>query len=211
MWLIFTFWGPGHIFGVDEARFFKFGLQIERKEYWHYTWGAFKVTWPLKILGNKCYCLRNGARQTYSYNGRLTGNHVSYWMAPISMTLSDPEMSLQPFLTHIHQWIWCVLSMLCVYIDGKVSIVFNRNCVPKNDKLLKVRCPTSSHIHCNSGSVKEMARDTHCHYTPPIGGIIWPIYSCHFQWPWMTLKVMCLMQDLSNAIRRTFMRHLARV
>jgi len=30
--------GPAdHIFGADEARHFKFGLQIERKEYCHYT------------------------------------------------------------------------------------------------------------------------------------------------------------------------------
>jgi len=28
--------GPDHIFGADEARHFKFGLQIEREEYWHY-------------------------------------------------------------------------------------------------------------------------------------------------------------------------------
>jgi len=33
----YIFWGPGHIVGWDEARHFKFGLQIERKEYWHYT------------------------------------------------------------------------------------------------------------------------------------------------------------------------------
>ena len=42
-----------------------------------------------------------------------------------------------------------------------------------------------------------------------IWNIIWPIYLCHFQWPWMTLKVIQLMQNLSNAIRRTFVRHLA--
>ena len=35
-WLISTFRGPGHISGADEARHFKFGLQIEHKEYWHY-------------------------------------------------------------------------------------------------------------------------------------------------------------------------------
>jgi len=34
--------GQGHvtnlyILGADEARHFKFGLLIERKEYWHYT------------------------------------------------------------------------------------------------------------------------------------------------------------------------------
>jgi len=35
--LISTFWGLGNIIEADEARHFKFGLQIERKEYWHYT------------------------------------------------------------------------------------------------------------------------------------------------------------------------------
>jgi len=33
---ISTFWGPGHIFGVDEARRFKFGLQVERS-WWRGT------------------------------------------------------------------------------------------------------------------------------------------------------------------------------
>jgi len=32
-----TFWGQSYIFGADEARHFKFGLQTECKEYWHYT------------------------------------------------------------------------------------------------------------------------------------------------------------------------------
>jgi len=36
-----TFRGPSHISGADEARHFKFGLQIERKEYWHYTCLSF--------------------------------------------------------------------------------------------------------------------------------------------------------------------------
>jgi len=54
--------GPRPYFGTDEAKYFKFGLQIERKEYWHYTCylkfcsmgGAFRITWPPKILGSKC-------------------------------------------------------------------------------------------------------------------------------------------------------------
>jgi len=36
--------------------------------------------------------------------------------------------------------------MLCIYMDGKVSMLFNRNCFPKNDRLFKVRHPTGSHI-----------------------------------------------------------------
>jgi len=34
---ISTFWGQGNTFEADEARHFKFGLQIERKEYYRYT------------------------------------------------------------------------------------------------------------------------------------------------------------------------------
>jgi len=33
----FYIFGTGHIFGADEARHFKFGLQTERKEYCYYT------------------------------------------------------------------------------------------------------------------------------------------------------------------------------
>jgi len=46
--------------------------------------------------------------------------------------------------------------------------------------------------------------------TPLIESIIWSIDLCHLQWPWMTLKVICQFQDLSNAIQRTFVRHFAR-
>jgi len=30
--------GPSHIFGADEATLFEFGLQIERTQYYHYTY-----------------------------------------------------------------------------------------------------------------------------------------------------------------------------
>jgi len=36
-WPISTFCGPQAMSGADEARYFKFGLQIERKEYYHYN------------------------------------------------------------------------------------------------------------------------------------------------------------------------------
>jgi len=32
---IFPFWLPGHIFQAGEARDFKFGLQVDRNEYYH--------------------------------------------------------------------------------------------------------------------------------------------------------------------------------
>jgi len=45
-------------------------------------------------------------------------------------------------------------------MDGKVPMVFNRNCFSKKERLFKVRCIAGSHVHHKSGSVKEMARDT---------------------------------------------------
>ena len=62
-WPISTFLGPGHIFEADEARHFKFRLQIERKKssiaithvkVLQYA-GVFRVTWLLKIFAkNVC-------------------------------------------------------------------------------------------------------------------------------------------------------------
>ena len=46
--------------------------------------------------------------------------------------------------------------------------------------------------------------------TPLIESIIWSIDLCHLQWPWMTLNVIRQLQDLSNAIQQTFVRHSAR-
>ena len=37
IWPISTFWAQAIFFGADEARHFKFGLQIELNEHWHYT------------------------------------------------------------------------------------------------------------------------------------------------------------------------------
>jgi len=47
-------------------------------------------------------------------------------------------------------------------MDGKVSMVFNRNCFFfKNERLFKVRRFTCGHVHRKSGSVKEMLQDRH--------------------------------------------------
>ena len=122
-------------------------------------------------------------------------SHMSYGMALLSMTLTDIECHFNSYSS---------MNVTRITYDGKVSMVFNRSCFPKV-RLFKVTRPTGNHIHRKSG-----ARQTHCYYTPLIGSIILPIYSCHFQWPSMTLKVTRIMQSLSNAIRRTFVRHLAR-
>jgi len=79
------------------------------------------------------------------------------------MTLSDLECHFScfwTFLTPVHQWIWQVLTTRCVYMDEKVSVIFNINCFPKNERHFKVRPPISSHVHRKTGRTKKMARDT---------------------------------------------------
>jgi len=85
-------------------------------------------------------------------------SYMSYRMALILMTLSDPECHFScfwTFLTPIHQRIWQVLTTLCVYVDEKVSVIFNRNCFPKNERRFNVRPPTGSHVHRKTGNMKK--------------------------------------------------------
>jgi len=64
---------------------------------------------------------------------------------------------------------------------------------------------------CKSGSIKETVLDRHLVTIRTINRkFIWPIDSCHFQWPWTTLKVIRLLQDLWTAIRLTCVRRFAR-
>ena len=37
----------------------------------------------------------------------------------------------ETFRTPTHQWIWHVLTTLCIYMNEKVSVVFNHNCFRK--------------------------------------------------------------------------------
>ena len=139
-------------------------------------------------------------------------------MAPISMTLSDLECHFSCFsvcLSPIHQWIWHVLTTLCVYMDGKVSVVFNRNCVWKM-RLFEVRSPTGSHVHRKSGSIKDIVqyitlllhiinRKYHMAYWF-VPFLYWLV---PFLMTWMTLKVIRLLQDLWNATLGIFVQHSA--
>jgi len=54
-WPISAFWGSGHIFGADEAKHFKFGLQIERKEYYHYILYVGLQTDIIRLLTGLLY------------------------------------------------------------------------------------------------------------------------------------------------------------
>jgi len=54
--------------------------------------------------------------------------------------------------------------MLCVYINGKISVVFNRNCFPKMKDFSRLAPPLAgSHVHRKSGRpiIKEMVQERH--------------------------------------------------
>jgi len=54
-----------------------------------------------------------------------------------------------------------LLTMLGVYMDGKVSMVFNHNCFLKNDRLLEVRRPIQAVTYTIKVVLaKKMALDT---------------------------------------------------
>jgi len=90
------------------------------------------------------------------------------------VTLSFTLAVSKFFLTLTYQSMWHVLTTLCVYMDGKVSTVFNRDCFFfKNERLFKVRRPRQAVMHRITGRIKEMAHSQKfCYYIPLIGSII---------------------------------------
>jgi len=42
-----------------------------------------------------------------------------------------------------------------LYMGGKVSMVFNRNCFFKNKRLFKDKCPTGSYVNRKRGSINK--------------------------------------------------------
>jgi len=65
-----------HIFGADEARYFKFGLQIERKEYWHYSSSMGVHSGSRDLLKFSEISANISETVQDRYNGRLIGNHM---------------------------------------------------------------------------------------------------------------------------------------
>jgi len=91
-------------------------------------------------------------------------------------------------------------------MNGKVSVVFNRNSFSKM-KDFKV---TSSHKHCESGSLRNGARCTFLLYTTNRKYMY--MYMAYWFVPFaMTLKVIRLLQGFSNTIWVKFLRHFAQV
>ena len=53
------------------------------------------------------------------------------------------------------------LITLCVYMNGKLSVVCNRNCFPKLKDFSRLGPPRGSRVHRKSGGVKEMVQNRH--------------------------------------------------
>ena len=52
--------------------------------------------------------------------------------------------------------------VLYACMDGKVSMIFNRNCFPKLKDFARLGdLQACSHVHRKSGSMKEMVQDRH--------------------------------------------------
>jgi len=139
----FIHFGAQTIFGADEVRHFKFGfikrslknilptrlLHVKVLQYG----GAFRVTWPLKILEIRGICQKQYTIEIY---GRLTGNHVSYRMAPISLTLSDLE---------------CHSNLSNSYLSMNITRIN-----------IRLGHTTSSHVHRQKVAVsKKWCKDRH--------------------------------------------------
>jgi len=54
-----------------------------------------------------------------------------------------------------------VLTTLCVYMNGKVSVVSNRNYFPKMKDFSRLGPPRGNHVHHKSGIIKQMVQDKH--------------------------------------------------
>jgi len=72
----------------------------------------------------------------------------------LNISNSYSSMNMTPKIIH---YVVCIV----VYINGKVSAVFYRNCFPKIKDFSRLGPSTGSHVHRKSGSVKEMVQDKH--------------------------------------------------
>ena len=84
------------------------------------TWA--KVAWePSRsgVPGSVFYVQYRTRGQSVIQPLTSSKSHVTYRMTPISMTLSVPLAVLKPFLTPIHQRNMTLLTLLCVYMNGK--------------------------------------------------------------------------------------------
>jgi len=68
----------------------KFGMQLERKEYYNYMC-SMGMKLESRDLLEFWEISADISKKDRVFSGRLIGNYVSYWMAQISMTLSHLE------------------------------------------------------------------------------------------------------------------------
>ena len=91
-------------------------------------------------------------------------------------------------------------------------VVFNHNFFPKMKDCSRL-APLKAVVYTVKVAVtRNGAWWTRCYYTQLIRSVTWPLDSYHFQWPCVTLKrpFACCMTYEMHAIRRTFVRNLAR-
>jgi len=91
--------------------------------------------------------------------------------------------------------------MLCVYVDMKVYMIFNHNCFPKMKYFSGL-----GDLQAVMYTAKVVVSKKWCEIVMLLLHITNKKYHMAYLFmPFpMTLKVIRLMQDLSNAIRRTF-------
>jgi len=88
-------------------------------------------------------------------------------------------------------------------MNRRVSVAFNRNCFWKIKHY--------SRLQADAYTLVVSQKDARCCYYTPLTETIknmWPINSCHFKWPWMTLEIIRLLQGFfkcnSTIIYATF-------
>jgi len=93
--------------------------------------------------------------------------------------------------------------MLCVYMNGKVTVVFLLQLFSKNERLFKVRPLAVTY------TVKVVVSKKWCEIDTLLLHTTNRKYHMAYRFvPFqVTLNVIRLLQDLSYAVRRTFVRH----
>jgi len=138
------------------------------------------------FLVNKCWYHRNGTRYRWKTNRK---SHVSYRIAPTSITLSDLESDLSffwnPSNSHL-SWNIHVLTTICAYMNRKASVAFNSNCQSIMGYFLTLQ---RNYVHCEKVTVSQKWNKIDTLLLPATNRREVSIHaiSDDLEWPWMRL------------------------